>query len=151
MQNFTTRFWARVEKTDNCWNWTGTKAKGGYGRIAYNGKQQMAHRVSFELSGEVIPEGMMIDHKCHNRLCVNPQHLRIASRKQNCENLVGAYSNSKSGVRGVVRDKGKWRVQVRHNKKLYNVGYFTDLDEAEAVAIAKRNELFSYNDADKAA
>lgn len=151
MRNFTTNFWSKVEKTDTCWNWTGSQAPGGYGKASMNSKQVVAHRISYELAGNVIPDGMMLDHICHNRLCVRPDHLRLATRKQNSENVTGAYSNSKSGVRGVIRVKDRWRVQVRHNKKLYNVGYYTDLAEAEAVAIAKRLELFTHNDADRPA
>lgn len=151
LENFTTRFWARVKKTDSCWIWTGYVRKDGYGYVGMGKKQYVAHRVAYEITGHVIPEGMDLDHICHNRACVRPDHLRPATRKQNNENMSGAYKNSKSGVRGVSWQKGKWRVQVGHNKELHHVGYFTDLEEAKAAAIAKRNELFTHNDMDRAA
>ena len=151
MTNFTTRFWSQVDETETCWNWTGCEASGGYGRITYNGKQTVAHRVSYEMSGDVIPEGMFIDHICSNRKCVRPDHLRIATRKENSEHLTGAYTNSKSGVRGVCRQGNRWRASVRHNGKLIQVGSFINLEDAEAAVIAKRLELFTRNDHDRAA
>jgi hypothetical protein len=81
MTNFTTRFWSQVDKTETCWNWTGGLINGGYGKIGYGGKQILVHRASYEMSGDVIPEGMFIDHICSNRKCVRPDHLRLATRK----------------------------------------------------------------------
>lgn len=151
MKNFTTRFWERVEKTETCWNWTGGLIKGGYGKITYGGKQTVVHRVSYEMAGEVIPPGVDVDHICRNRVCVRPEHLRLATRKQNNENHGGAYKNSQSGVRGVTKQKNRWRAQVRHNGKLISAGSYITLEEAEAAAIAKRLELFTHNAADRAA
>ena len=77
------RFWSKVEKTDNCWNWTGSKNRTGYGNIrpAMGGGSKLSHRVSYEMANGTIPDGMDIDHKCHNHACVNPAHLRATSRK----------------------------------------------------------------------
>lgn len=149
MTNFTTRFWNRVDKTETCWNWTGSKGRGGYGWAKVCGKQQAAHRISYELCVGVIPEGHDIDHMCHNRLCVNPEHLRPATRKENNENHNGPYKNSQSGVRGVTRQKNRWRAQVRHNGKLYSIGSFVNLEDAEAAVIAARLELHTRNDNDR--
>lgn len=151
MQNFTTRFWSKVEKTDGCWNWTGGQMNGGYGKMRFNYKDYAAHRFSFEMTGATIPEGMDIDHICHNRLCVRPEHLRVTTRKQNNENKLGAYKNSKSGIRGVTWQKGKWRVQIGHNGNVVHIGYFTDLDEAAEAARQARLELFTHNEEDRAA
>lgn len=94
---------------------------------------------------------MQIDHACHVRACVNPAHLRLATNKQNNENLARAQRNSKSGVLGVVwrEEKGKYKVSVMHNRKQYNGGYFHDIAKAEAAAITLRNELFTHNDLDR--
>ncbi|KQQ98042.1 hypothetical protein ASF74_15020 [Arthrobacter sp. Leaf145] len=151
MKDNITRFWSRVIKTEDCWNWTGKPMSGGYGRILFNGKDSPAHRVAYELECGPIPAGLEIDHVCHNRICVRPSHLRAVTRKQNNENMSGPYAKSKSGVRGVRWEKGKWRVQVGHNGKVHHVGYFHDIKEAESAAIAKRNELFTHNDLDRAA
>lgn len=151
MKDITTRFWAQVDKTDTCWNWTGSFIKNGYGRIGFDRKQVMAHRYSYEMSGDVIPDGMFIDHICSNRACVRPDHLRLATRKQNSEHVTGAYKNSKTGVRGVMERNGRYRACVRHNGKLQYLGTYDTIEEADAVATAKRLELFTHNDTDRAA
>lgn len=96
----------------------------------------------------------MIDHMCRVPACVNPAHLRAVTNKQNTENHNGtAYCTSKSGIRGVSwhsRDK-RWAARVRHEGKLIVVGYFSNTEDAEAAVVAKRNELFTHNDADRAA
>jgi hypothetical protein len=139
------KFWAKVEKTDTCWMWTGPLSH-GYGRH----NQFRAHRVAYELTNGPIPDGMEIDHECRVRQCVNPEHLRLATRKQNAENLA-PQANCKSGVRGVSWDKPrqKWIVHVTHNRKVYYGGGFTSIDEAEQVAINLRNQLHTHNALDR--
>lgn len=81
-QEIQERFFVKVQKSNNCWNWlAGTNR--GYGRFGVNGVNIQAHRISLELSGVVIPKGRVIDHICRNRKCVNPKHLRVVTRKQN--------------------------------------------------------------------
>lgn len=145
------RFWPRVDKAGGCWLWTGGVSTSGYGRFRVDGVQQAAHRVAYELSVGPIPEGMEIDHTCHTPLCVNPAHLRTATRKQNNENAPGARRNSKSGIRGVswMPERKKWRATIGHNGKTIHLGLFADPGEAEAVVIAKRNELFTHNILDR--
>jgi hypothetical protein len=78
------RFWAKVEIGPGCWNWTGAMNPSGYGRFAAEGRTlHGAHRVAFQLNGGAIPEGMVIDHICRNRRCVNPAHLRCVDRLTN--------------------------------------------------------------------
>lgn len=112
-----------------------------------------SHRWSYERFVAPIPEGMLIDHMCHNKGCVNPGHLRLATNKQNLENPRGAYSTSKSGVLGVHWHKQckKWVVRVGHNGRVLYGGLFTELADADAAAVAMRNRLFTHNDLDKAA
>lgn len=143
-------FWAKVEKTDGCWNWTGATDANGYGRFS---RQGLAHRFAFVLENGPIPDGLVLDHICHNPRCVRPGHLRACTQKQNLENQSGAYSTSKSGVRGVSWNANakKWVGFVQHNKKGIYVGYYSTIAEAEAAVIAKRLELFTHNDVDRRA
>ena len=144
------RFWSYVDKSGECWEWTGYKT-GGYGRFWVEGRRVTAHRFAYELFNAPIPDdSLVVDHRCHNRACVNPFHLRLATSKQNQEHRTGPNRNSTSGVRGVVwsRRKQKWNAQTNHNGSYVFVGYFDDIQEAEAAVIAKRRELFTHNDND---
>lgn len=135
----------RVEKSDSCWIWQGSKTTLGYGQITFQGKTTYAHRCSWELSFGEIPRGGVIDHLCHNPSCVNPGHMRIASHTQNIENRKGANKNSASGVRGVYwRERHrKWFAQIKHDGKTIHVGQFSTIKEAERAVIAARKSLFS--------
>jgi hypothetical protein len=94
---------------------------------------------------------MDIDHICHNRACVNPQHLRLTTHKQNQENRGGAQRNSSSGVRGVIKHGRRWQATVVHNKQRHRAGLFDDIPSAAAAVKALRLELFTHNDIDRAA
>jgi hypothetical protein len=74
-------FWSRIVKgvPNGCWLWTGPKASNGYGRIAHI----WAHRFAYELSVGPIPAGLVIDHLCRNRSCVNPDHLEPVTYREN--------------------------------------------------------------------
>ena len=109
----TVRFWSYVEKAlgPGCWEWSGRLSDSGYGVFKMNGSYKQAHRISWSWSNErEIPEGMLIDHMCHNRSCVNPAHLRLATQALNMQNRKGATARSKTGIRGVYRIPrlGKW-------------------------------------------
>ncbi len=146
------RFWAKVEKGAGCWEWTGSKCK-GHGHLGVEGRTVYAHRFSYELLVGPIPEGLVIDHMCHNKACVNPGHLRAVTTKQNNEHRSGPNPNNKSGVHGVHwrPDNKKWQVTIQAGPRRHHVGYFEDLAEAGAAAAAKRNELFTHNDNDRRA
>jgi hypothetical protein len=75
-------FWNKVVETDTCWEWTGTTDQKGYAMIYWRGDDhprgwgmERAHRAAYKMLIGPIPEGMVLDHLCRNRSCVNPDHL----------------------------------------------------------------------------
>lgn len=84
------RFWEKVDKRgpDECWEWLARKCPLGYGRLWVAPNVRLAHHVSCMLHGIPIPgypkSENVIDHKCGNRGCVNPAHLRIVAQVDNC-------------------------------------------------------------------
>lgn len=150
-------FLSKVDKSGSCWEWTGSRSSHtGYGMFNYlkpDGvrKPTTAHRAAWDLLVGPIPAGMYIDHVCHNRGCVNPEHLCLATPKQNMENRAGAQRNSSTGVRGVSYDAryGTYAAGVQHKGVKYHAGTFKTLEEAAAAALVKRNELFTHNHEDR--
>jgi hypothetical protein len=76
------RFWARVDKSGDCWVWTGGR-RGRYGAFWVEGQQMGAHRFAYELLVGPIPDGLTLDHLCCNPPCVNPGHLEPVTFREN--------------------------------------------------------------------
>lgn len=78
-------FWAKAQKTETCWLWSGSISKtDGYG-MYHRGQRKytVAHRVAYEFAVGPIPTGMIIMHLCDNPPCVNPDHLRLGTKLDN--------------------------------------------------------------------
>lgn len=67
-----------------CWVWRGaTVGRKGYGCIRSRQGARMAHRFFYENLVGPIPDGLVLDHLCRNRLCVNPAHLEPVTDREN--------------------------------------------------------------------
>lgn len=97
------RFHSKYEQgaDDECWEWSGTMYSNGYGMFALsrNGsskvKYALAHRYSYEVRVGEVPEGLVLDHLCRNRGCINPGHLEPVTTRENLvrgEGFVGVQS-----------------------------------------------------------
>lgn len=68
-----------------CIIWQGYKDRNGYARS--NGR--VIHRVVYkEKVGELVP-GLVIDHLCRNRACINPDHLEQVAQRENILRGIG--------------------------------------------------------------
>ncbi len=91
------KFWAKIDKRGpgECWPWTGVCQRGGYGQFGKTG-ERLAHRIAYQYTVELIPEGLVLDHLCHtrdpqcadndqcpHRRCCNPDHLEPVTRREN--------------------------------------------------------------------
>lgn len=84
------RFWSKVKKTDSCWIWTGGHLKHGYGMIRAGGTEHRrlgAHRVSWMIHHNEIPNGLYVLHHCDNPPCVNPAHLFLGTHLDNVRDM----------------------------------------------------------------
>ena len=76
-----------MEPNSGCWLWIGTLDTYGYGQIAENRKAgipvRKAHRVIYSQLVKAIPVGLVMDHLCRVRCCVNPHHLEPVTPETN--------------------------------------------------------------------
>lgn len=79
------RFWEKVDRRgpDECWLWTGAITGRGYGNFLFKPGNRQAHRVAYELLVGPIPEGLVLDHLCRVRACVNPAHVEPVTQREN--------------------------------------------------------------------
>jgi hypothetical protein len=83
--NLPNRFVGKVDMGtgSGCWLWTAYITRDGYGRLKVDGRMVLAHRYSFEAAHGAIPAGLVMDHLCRVRRCVNPDHLRAVTQREN--------------------------------------------------------------------
>lgn len=119
------RFLGKFSKTGTCWVWTsGIFKSSGYGQFKLRGQPQQAHRVSFVIHKSDIPAGLLVLHRCDNRLCVNPDHLFLGSHQDNSDDMIAKCRDrcpkgEDHGMSTLTADQVEWvrRVYIpRHPK-----------------------------------
>lgn len=121
-----------------CLIYQGYLKSNGYGE-KWNGERVVtAHRFYYEQEHGPLPDDTVLDHKCRVPSCVNPKHVRIATRNQNAwfapkpTARHSMHGIPRSRFKGVSWDRtdGNWRVRIKYGNRTLYVGNFAD--EAEA-------------------
>lgn len=115
-----------------------------------NGVCSGAHRFSYIIHFGPIPDGYEVNHKCHNKPCVRPDHLELNDKNENGAYRSGPTVLSKSGIRNVFwwEHKQCWVGRIRYRGKGYSTGMKHTIDEAEAAVKALRLQVFGVADFD---
>jgi len=101
--NFLDFFWSHILKRgpDECWEWTGHVSIYGYG--TYNGLVELlgtnrCSRQAYILTKGEIPPGLQVLHRCDNRKCCNPKHLRLGTHQENMDDMTQKGREAHHGV-----------------------------------------------------
>lgn len=85
------RFWSKVNKDGpvvklelgECWEWTASLSKNGYGKFSLKNATISAHRLVYTIKHGSISCDSEVDHLCRNRKCVKPDHLEAVPQTVN--------------------------------------------------------------------
>lgn len=88
-RNTVETFLARVRKRQGCWLYQGYLRPDGYGYARHDNKKVLLHRFVYEATKGSIPQGLVLDHLCRNRSCINPDHLEPVTHQTNILRGVG--------------------------------------------------------------
>jgi hypothetical protein len=72
----------KIAVVNECHVWLGAKDSKGYGHL-HSKNGTMVHRLVYAASVGEIPSGMTVHHKCANTSCCNPDHLELATQREN--------------------------------------------------------------------
>ncbi|MFG3349552.1 HNH endonuclease signature motif containing protein [Streptomyces sp. NPDC048018] len=89
------RIQRQVDRNSDCWLWTGFLDRYGYGHISVNNHREKVHRAAYTALVGPIPDGLVIDHTCRVRHCVNPAHLEPVTQAENTRRGV-AHNSTKT-------------------------------------------------------
>jgi DNA-binding MarR family transcriptional regulator len=132
-----------VNEETGCWEWSGfVKESNGYGESSLNGFTMYVHRMSYKLHKGSIPEGKWVLHKCHNKTCVNPEHLYLGNVQDNVQDAMeegsfwhdGQLKNGEENVSSKLTEE-----EVREIRELYDTTGMTQQDLADQFSTAVGN------------
>lgn len=104
IERLTTIGWSEIVRRDDlgaCWEWRGSRYPNGYGAVSTpEGGVQGVHRSSYEVFVGSIPAGMLVCHKCDNRICLNPAHFFLGTHADNTADMT-AKGRDMHGVKSI--------------------------------------------------
>lgn len=138
-EKYIEKFWSntRLNLLTGCLEWQPKSRSMGYGLVRTKWyHNERTHRVAYELTFGPIPEGMMVRHSCHNRLCCNPEHLLLGDHQNNSDDKLAAGRQAKGEGHGMAQ---LTEDDVRLIRRLYATGKHLQKELASAFGTTSSN------------
>ena len=87
-ETISARFWEKIDRSGDCWEWTGAKNRAGYGRFGVRRYNMIATRVMMMFKVGMYDRRLVVRHTCDNPGCVNPDHLLLGTHQNNSDDMV---------------------------------------------------------------
>ena len=142
--------------SNGCVEWSGAVDTGGYGHLRWRGRIVRAHRVAYEFAFGPIPDGdghhgAVVRHSCDNRLCCNPDHLKLGTHADNMADMKAR--RRRKGI-GTGADNGRAKLTAEQviairadvrGKRVIAKDYGISPAQAQRVRLGKQwSDLSSY-------
>lgn len=121
----------------------GARDAHGYGVLKVSGRMVKAHRWSYENWHGALDSDKEIDHICHNRGCVNPEHLRQVTKSVNQHNRVAPRRDSSGPAVGVRARGNRYAARIKVEGVERWLGTFDTADAARDAVEAARSEMLA--------
>lgn len=129
--------YSELDPGTGCRLWNRYYDRSGYGRVRYQGKTRFAHRVAYQVFVGPIPEGLCVLHSCHTPACINPDHLRVGTPKDNAEDRVRAGRNALCS--GENHGRAKLTLEKAHNiRQTYSSGNYTQSEVGSLFGVGQQ-------------
>lgn len=134
------RFFSKVNKTKDCWFWNASTDTSGYGRFWDGNKLTGAHQFSYNLNVGEIENNLVVMHTCDNKKCVNPNHLKCGTQKENLQDMYrkGRNRSIETYFSGEEHCNAKLRnFEISKIKSLYSSGRYSQRSLAILFGVSK--------------
>lgn len=128
------RFWAKVQKGSDCWEWSGARLPRGYGTVRVDRRPWLAHRLSWVIHFGPIRDGMFVCHTCDNPACVRPEHLFEGTALANNRDMVSKNRHAHGPTHGSATHPHRFPGGRARGTRINTA----KLSEADVVAIRAR-------------
>ena len=104
-----------LEMQDQCWEWQGRKTNMHYGTISWGNRYYLAHRISYIIFNNLIPQNKIVRHICNNPSCVNPKHLLLGTMVDNSIDMVKANRQGNQKLNKEAIKIIKWMLKYKNH------------------------------------
>jgi len=128
-----------IKKDNGCVEWTGAVAKTGYGVLNVDGKVTKAHRLSYIANKGEIIDGNIILHECDNRKCINPDHLKQGTYKDNSLDVVNKkrHRHGENAIGVILNEEKVKNIRIEYIPKVTSMQNLADKHNVSNGAIFK--------------
>jgi hypothetical protein len=129
---------ARTIRTESgCYEWQGARSGSGYGYVTINVKQYRVSRYILSITKGKPEAGMVAMHLCDNPPCVNPDHLRWGTNRENVLDAIA--KGRKTGPRGAKSGHAKFGAETIPVIFALRAAGKTHIEIAQAIGVSYRS------------